>query len=80
MAYELPSVRRPSYYLVFFFKTIPLFLIQLPRGRRPTLTRNPLLYLQHAVTPYSAKEKKALRMMQWFRSEGKPVFPRLSHQ
>ncbi|THG99588.1 hypothetical protein EW026_g2785 [Hermanssonia centrifuga] len=43
-------------------------------GRQPTFTRHPLLYLQHAITPYSAKEKKAVQRMQQLRNEGRGYF------
>ncbi|THG92757.1 hypothetical protein EW026_g8256 [Hermanssonia centrifuga] len=66
IAYRLAYLYGPKY--------VKAWHTNFPAGRRPTLTRNPLLYLQHAVTPYSAKEKKALRMMQWFRSEGQGYF------
>ncbi len=36
----------------------------------PQLLRNPLLWLQHLVTPYSAAERKGLDRMQFFTNEG----------
>ncbi len=37
----------------------------------PQLLRNPLLWLQHLVTPYSATDREGLKRMQWFRNDGK---------
>ena len=36
----------------------------------PSLSRNPLLAAQHALTPYSAKEKAGLARSDWFMKEG----------
>ncbi|PSS37033.1 hypothetical protein PHLCEN_2v1072 [Hermanssonia centrifuga] len=41
-----------------------------PRAGPPQLLRNPLLWLQHIVTPYSAADREGLKRMQWFRNEG----------
>ncbi len=40
------------------------------RGEPPKWTGNPLLALQHAVTPYSAREKDGLARGSWFVKEG----------
>ncbi|THG97940.1 hypothetical protein EW026_g4179 [Hermanssonia centrifuga] len=41
-----------------------------PRAGPPQLLRNPLLWLQHLVTPYSATDREGLKRMQWFRNDG----------
>jgi len=40
------------------------------RAQPPTWTANPLLALQHALTPYTAREKEGLARMEWFANEG----------
>lgn len=44
--------------------------INLPRGMRPSLTSNPILALQHLLTPYTESEKQGLARTQWFMNEG----------
>ncbi len=39
------------------------------RGRRPTIYE-PILLLQHLVTPYTETEKAGLKWSQWFRTKG----------
>lgn len=36
----------------------------------PTFAKHPLLALQHAITPYTATEKKGFAQMKWFQAEG----------
>jgi pimeloyl-ACP methyl ester carboxylesterase len=36
----------------------------------PTLTKSPLLYLRHVLTPYDALDKAGLARTAWFRNEG----------
>ncbi|PBK90355.1 alpha/beta-hydrolase [Armillaria gallica] len=40
-----------------------------PTGRRPTIYE-PILLLQHLVTPYTETEKAGLKWSQWFRTKG----------
>lgn len=40
------------------------------RANPPTPTRNPLLTLRHALTPYTAREKAGLTRQSWFLREG----------
>ncbi|KAI4143507.1 MAG: hypothetical protein L6R39_004548, partial [Caloplaca ligustica] len=44
--------------------------INMIRGCAPTLFSHPLLYLQHKLSPYSAREKGAADRTNWFRKEG----------
>lgn len=44
--------------------------LNFPRAQPPTWTANPLLALQHAVTPYSSREKDYLKRLEWFATEG----------
>ncbi|KUJ19127.1 alpha/beta-hydrolase [Mollisia scopiformis] len=37
----------------------------------PTWSKNPLLALQHALTPYSEKDKKGFERSEWFAREGR---------
>lgn len=48
--------------------------INLVRGDPPTWTKNPLLALQHAMTPFSSREKDGLARSNWFRKEGSGYF------
>ena len=40
------------------------------RGQAPTFSSNPLLYLQHALTPYNSREKSGHDRTAWFLREG----------
>ena len=40
------------------------------RGGRPSWTSNPLLSLQHALTPYNAREQSGFARTEWFMKEG----------
>lgn len=40
------------------------------RANPPTWTSNPLIALQHAVQPYSDRDKKGLERSKWFAEEG----------
>jgi hypothetical protein len=40
------------------------------RAHPPTWSKNPFLALQHAVTPYSEKDKAGFKRSQWFAKEG----------
>jgi hypothetical protein len=40
------------------------------RANPPEYKKNPLLALQHAVTPYSESEKQGLKRNTWFAKEG----------
>jgi len=42
----------------------------MPAGGPPALTSNPILWLQHALTPYSPEEKVGLQRTEWFRKMG----------
>ena len=44
--------------------------INMPRGSRPKYSSNPILALQHSLTPYTEYEKKGLSRTQWFQKEG----------
>ena len=44
--------------------------INMIRGNRPQYKKNPLLALQHAIMPYSAREKQDLKRREWFLEEG----------
>ena len=44
--------------------------INMIRGNRPQYKKNPLLALQHAIMPYSAREKQDLKRREWFLKEG----------
>ena len=43
--------------------------INMIRGNRPTFASHPVLYLQHALTPYTAREKAGLERTKWFTEE-----------
>lgn len=45
--------------------------INMIRANPPTWKSNPILALQHAVTPYSEKEKKGFERSTWFAKEGR---------
>ncbi|THG99586.1 hypothetical protein EW026_g2787 [Hermanssonia centrifuga] len=55
-------------------KHVKAWHTNMPAGRQPTFLRNPLLYLQHAITPYSERDKKGLARTQWFNTEGQGYF------
>lgn len=42
-----------------------------PIGTRPTFVKNPVLAMQHALTPYTEDEKKGLERQDWFLNEGR---------
>lgn len=44
--------------------------INMVRASAPKAKKNPLLALQHAITPYSEKDKKGLERQEWFLKEG----------
>ena len=44
--------------------------INMDSGLRPTWTKNPLLALQHALTPYSPRERDSFARLSWFLTEG----------
>ncbi|TVY60851.1 putative epoxide hydrolase, partial [Lachnellula suecica] len=48
--------------------------INMLRADPPTLTSNPLLYLQHKSTPYTQKEKDGFARTEWFAKEGRGYF------
>jgi pimeloyl-ACP methyl ester carboxylesterase len=39
-------------------------------GGKPTLAKHPLLAIQHAITPYTARDKAGLKRASWFATEG----------
>ena len=44
--------------------------INLIRGRKPKFFSNPILALQHALLPYSERDKKGFERSEWFAKEG----------
>jgi len=44
--------------------------INMVRGHPPTFTSNPLLAAQHALTPYSQRDKDGFARSEWFLKEG----------
>ncbi|SLM41072.1 microsomal epoxide hydrolase [Lasallia pustulata] len=44
--------------------------INMPRASPPTLTSHPLLYLQHALTPLTARDRAGLARTTWFLETG----------
>ena len=40
-------------------------------GKKPSWTSNPILALQHLLTPYSAREHEGLARTKWFMDEGR---------
>ena len=44
--------------------------INMVRGHPPKWTSQPLLALQHALTPYSSKTRKGLQRSEWFLNQG----------
>lgn len=40
------------------------------RANPPAYKKNPLLAAQHALSPYSEREKKGLERSAWFNKEG----------
>jgi len=48
--------------------------INLIRATAPTFSKNPLLALQHAITPYTEKDKKGFERTAWFNNEGRGYF------
>jgi hypothetical protein len=65
MAYKLSRVR------LFFdhFLSIDENLTR-PGALEPTFTTQPLHYLRHLITPYTASEKAALERSKWFSTLG----------
>lgn len=41
------------------------------RGSKPAWTSNPILALQHALTPYSSRDLSGFARMKWFETEGR---------
>jgi len=48
--------------------------INMARGEKPTFSKHPILALQHALTPYSAKTKAGLARTLWFQKEGRGYY------
>lgn len=48
--------------------------INMVRGYQPTFMKHPILALQHAITPYSAKVREGLKRSSWFAKEGRGYF------
>jgi len=48
--------------------------INMIRGLQPTFSKHPVLALQHAVTPYSEKDKAGFQRTEWFAKEGRGYF------
>jgi hypothetical protein len=48
--------------------------INMIRVNPPKFSRNPIVALQHAVTPYSNEEKEGIKRSQWFQAEGRGYF------
>ncbi|KAI9650350.1 hypothetical protein NHQ30_000363 [Ciborinia camelliae] len=48
--------------------------INMVPGQQPTFSKNPILALQHASTPYSSKERDGFARTQWFADEGRGYF------
>ena len=44
--------------------------INMIRGSRPSWTSNPILALQHAITPYTSRDRQGFERMKWFLEEG----------
>lgn len=44
--------------------------INMIRANPPQFTKHPLLALQHAIMPYSAREKQDLQRRKWFQEQG----------
>lgn len=44
--------------------------INMVRASPPELSTNPLLAVQHALTPYTEEEQKGLARSDWFANEG----------
>ena len=44
--------------------------INLILGQKPQFTKSPLLAIQHALTPYSERDKKGFARSAWFKNEG----------
>ncbi|PBK59184.1 alpha/beta-hydrolase [Armillaria solidipes] len=55
--------------LVYGGKHSKAWHTNMPIGRAPTLYE-PILYLRHILTPYTAAEKAGLAHSQWFRTQG----------
>jgi hypothetical protein len=51
-----------------------------PQGEKPTLLRNPLLYLSHLLTPYTSREKAGLERTEWFQANGRGYYYEQSTQ
>ena len=48
--------------------------INMARGNAPAWSKHPILALQHAITPYSEKDKKGFARTEWFAREGRGYF------
>ncbi|KAJ8068330.1 hypothetical protein OCU04_003892 [Sclerotinia nivalis] len=48
--------------------------INMVTGKQPSFTKNPLLALQHATTPYSQTDRDGLARTKWFADEGRGYF------
>lgn len=48
--------------------------INMVRGKPPQWTKNPILALQHAIKPYSEKEKAGFARTSWFQQEGRGYY------
>ncbi|KAF2638031.1 alpha/beta-hydrolase [Massarina eburnea CBS 473.64] len=55
---------------VLFPESVMASHINMVRANAPAITSQPVVALQHAVTPYSEKEKQGLERSDWFLSEG----------
>lgn len=50
--------------------SVRLFFALLNSGNKPELLKNPLIWLHHAITPYSAEEKAGAVRQAWFQNRG----------
>ncbi|KAJ3551798.1 hypothetical protein NM688_g4504 [Phlebia brevispora] len=55
-------------------KQVKAWHTNFPAGRPPELRRNPILYLQHMVTPYTQRDRKGLERSNWFASVGRGYY------
>ena len=44
--------------------------INMVRGHKPKMTSNPVLYMQHALSPYTAAEEAGFERTKWFHRDG----------
>ncbi|KIY66694.1 alpha/beta-hydrolase [Cylindrobasidium torrendii FP15055 ss-10] len=51
-----------------------------PQGVEPTLFKNPLLYVQHRLTPYSKEEKESIKRTALFQENGRGYYAEQSTQ